>query len=159
VDDHPAQDDAQERANGQAEDVQVGGGEEQGGDDDRRPDRETAPQAGEDRAAVERLLADAGEYADPWYGPIAITESQGSLTINFKQTPGMIGPLEHWAYDTFVARWPDPMIEPALVTFALDAAGKPARITMKAFSPVADFSFDYHDLEFTPVAVPPAAQE
>ena len=23
---------------------------------------------------------------------------------------------------------------------------------MKAFSPLADFSFDYHDLEFTPVA-------
>ena len=23
---------------------------------------------------------------------------------------------------------------------------------MKAYSPVADFSFDYHDLEFTPVA-------
>jgi hypothetical protein len=38
------------------------------------------------------------------------------------------------------------------VTFALDAAGKPARITMKAYSPVADFSFDYHDLEITPVA-------
>jgi CubicO group peptidase (beta-lactamase class C family) len=92
----------------------------------------------------------AGEYADPWYGPISITEKDGALSIDFRQTPGMIGPLEHWAHDTFVARWPDPLIEPAFVTFALDAAGKPARITMKAFSPVADFSFDYHDLEFTP---------
>lgn len=95
----------------------------------------------------------SGAYADPWYGPIEITESDGKLAIDFRQTPGMIGPLEHWAYDTFVARWPDPMMEPAFVTFALDAAGKPARITLKAFSPVADFSFDYHDLEFTPVAV------
>ena len=69
----------------------------------------------------------------------------------------MVAPLEHWAYDTFVARWPDPLIEPAFVTFALDAAGKPARITMKAYSPVADFSFDYHDLEITPVAAKPAA--
>ena len=66
----------------------------------------------------------------------------------------MTGPLEHWAYDTFVARWPDRLIEPAFVTFALDTEGKPARITMKAFSPVADFSFDYHDLEFTPVTPP-----
>jgi CubicO group peptidase (beta-lactamase class C family) len=98
------------------------------------------------------LPAYAGGYADPWYGPIAITETNGSLTIEFRQTPGMVGPLEHWAYDTFVARWPDPLMEPAFVTFALDAAGKPARITMKAYSPVADFSFDYHDLEFTPVA-------
>lgn len=93
----------------------------------------------------------AGTYSDPWYGPIAITESAGKLSIDFRQTPGMVGPLEHWAYDTFVARWPDPLMEPAFVTFALDAAGKPARITMKAYSPVADFSFDYHDLEFTPL--------
>ncbi len=100
------------------------------------------------------LAGYAGEYADPWYGPIAITESNGALTIDFRQTPGMVGPLEHWAYDTFVARWPDPLMEPAFVTFALDASGKPARITMKAYSPVADFSFDYHDLEFTPVAAP-----
>jgi hypothetical protein len=69
----------------------------------------------------------------------------------------MVGPLEHWSYDTFVARWPDPLIEPAFVTFSLDAAGKPARVTMKAYSPVADFSFDYQDLEFTPVAPAAAA--
>ncbi len=103
-----------------------------------------------------QLAGYAGAYADPWYGPIAVSESNGSLTIDFKQTPGMIGPLEHWAYDTFVARWPDPLMEPAFVTFALDADGRPARISMKAFSPVADFSFDYHDLEFTPVAAPSA---
>ncbi len=93
------------------------------------------------------LAGYAGAYADPWYGPIAITEKDGVLSIDFRQTPGMVAPLEHWAYDTFLARWPDPLIEPAFVTFALDAAGKPARITMKAYSPVADFSFDYHDLE------------
>ncbi len=125
--------------------------------------RTTAGLEGLRAAAAERpksspslpLAAYAGDYADPWYGPIAITEANGSLAIDFKQTPGMVGPLEHWAYDTFVARWPDPSsMEPAYVTFALDASGKPARITMKAFSPVADFSFDYHDLEFTPVAAP-----
>jgi CubicO group peptidase (beta-lactamase class C family) len=97
-----------------------------------------------------------GSFEDPWYGPIAVTESNGELAIDFRQTPGMVGPLEHWAYDTFVARWPDPLMEPAFVTFALDAEGKPARITMKAYSPVADFSFDYHDLDFTPVAEKPA---
>ena len=103
------------------------------------------------------LAGYAGDYADPWYGPIAITESGGTLSIDFRQTPGMVAPLEHWAYDTFVARWPDPLIEPAFVTFALNASGKPARITMKAYSPVADFSFDYQDLEITPVPAKPAA--
>ena len=97
------------------------------------------------------LAGYAGSYADSWYGSIAIKEAAGALSIDFQQTPGMTGPLEHWAYDTFIVRWPDPLIEPAFVSFSLDAQGKPARITMKAVSPLADFSFDYHDLEFTPV--------
>jgi len=98
------------------------------------------------------LAGYAGTYADPWYGPIAIKAEGDRLTIDFQQTPGMVAPLEHWAYDTFVARWSDGITEPAYVTFNLDAAGKPTRITMKAVSPVADFSYDFHDLEFTPVA-------
>ena len=93
----------------------------------------------------------AGNYADPWYGPIAISEKDGSLAIDFLQTPGMTGPLEHWAHDTFIVHWPDPLIEPAFVNFALDFEGKPREITMKAVSPVADFSFDYDDLLFTPL--------
>lgn len=98
------------------------------------------------------LAAYAGKYADPWYGPIEIREEGGRLVIDFLQTPGMSGPLEHWAYDTFIARWTDPVIEPAYVSFALDPDGRPTQITMKAVSPVADFSFDYHDLLFRPVA-------
>ena len=61
----------------------------------------------------------AGEYADSWYGPIAIAQRDGRLTIDFKQTPGMTGELTHWQYDTFKAEWRDPLIEPAYVTFAL----------------------------------------
>jgi CubicO group peptidase (beta-lactamase class C family) len=100
------------------------------------------------------LPAYAGRYTDVWYGPIEITEDSGALAIDFLQTPGMRAKLEHWAYDTFVARWQDPLTEPAYVTFSLDAGGQPERITMKAVSPVADFSYDYHHLEFRPV--PPA---
>ena len=44
----------------------------------------------------------------------------------------MGGALEHWQYDTFVTRFDDKTIEPAYVTFALDADGKVERITMKA---------------------------
>ena len=62
----------------------------------------------------------------------------------------MQGTLEHWQYDTFIARWDDRTIEPAYVTFALDAKGAIDRITMKAASPLADFSYDYQDLLFRP---------
>lgn len=94
----------------------------------------------------------AGAYADPWYGPIAITERKGALRIDFRQTPNMAGNLEHWQYDTFRTHWDDATIEDAYVTFALDAEGKVDRITMKPVSPLADFSYDFQDLLITPMA-------
>lgn len=96
----------------------------------------------------------AGSYADPWYGAIAVSDAGGKLRIDFRQTPNMAGTLSHWQYDTFRADWDDASIEPAYVTFALDANGKVARITMKPVSPLADFSYDYQDLSFAPAAAP-----
>jgi hypothetical protein len=64
----------------------------------------------------------------------------------------MLGKLTHWQYDTFRVDWRDPLIEPAYVTFALTAKGTIDRVTMRAVSPLADFSFDYQDLELRPVA-------
>jgi hypothetical protein len=64
----------------------------------------------------------------------------------------MGGTLEHWQYDSFTTKFDDKTIEPAYVNFGLDADGKVERITMKPVSPLADFSYDYQDLLFTPVA-------
>lgn len=93
----------------------------------------------------------AGTYVDPWYGRIEVSQTKGGLAIDFKSTPRMSGALAHWQYDSFVTRFTDKTIEPAYVTFALDADGKVSGVTMKAVSPIADFSYDYHDLSFTPV--------
>lgn len=93
----------------------------------------------------------AGRYADAWYGPMTITRgADGKLVMNFTQTPGMSGELTHWQYDTFRVTWRDRLIEPAYVTFALNADGNVDRITMRPVSPLADFSFDYQDLNFRP---------
>ncbi|MCW5572685.1 MAG: serine hydrolase [Steroidobacteraceae bacterium] len=110
---------------------------------------------GTERAAVGPSLAlerYTGTYADAWYGNIEVTKEGEDLRIDFRSTPRMAGRLEHWQYDTFVTRFDDPTIEPAYVTFTLDASGKIDRVKMKAVSPVADFSWDYHDLDFEPVA-------
>lgn len=97
-------------------------------------------------------LADyAGDYADPWYGPISIKLSGRKLAIDFRQTPGMSGTLEPWSRDTFRTAWDDKNIEPAYLTFAFGADGGVERIKLRAVSPLADFSYDYQDLEFTPV--------
>ena len=97
----------------------------------------------------------AGDYADPWYGPISIRAQGGKLVLDFKGTPNLTGELEHFQYDTFRTRWNDRTMEPAYVTFAIGAEGRVERITMKAVSPLADFSYDFHDLLFTPVAAKP----
>ena len=95
----------------------------------------------------------AGQYRDPWYGRMTVRRGKAGLAIDFNDTPRMEGPLVHYQYDTFIARFTDRNIEPAYVTFGLDAEGKVERISMKPVSPTADFSFDYQDLNFTPVAV------
>jgi CubicO group peptidase (beta-lactamase class C family) len=92
----------------------------------------------------------AGRYVDAWYGAIAIESTAKGLRIDFTNTPNMGGNLQHWQYDTFIARFDDPNIEAAYVTFAIGSDGKVERITMKPVSPIADFSFDYQDLLFTP---------
>jgi hypothetical protein len=92
-----------------------------------------------------------GTYADPWYGNIEVGVQKGALTIDFKPTPRMAGTLQHWQYDTFITHLDDNTIEPAYVTFSLDADGEVDRITMKPVSPLADFSYDYQDLLFTPL--------
>ena len=94
----------------------------------------------------------AGTYSDPWYGNIEVSLVKGKLAIDFKSTPNMGGPLDHWQYDSFTTRFTDKSIEPAYVTFGLNADGKVDRITMKAVSPIADFSYDYQDLLFMPAA-------
>jgi CubicO group peptidase (beta-lactamase class C family) len=93
----------------------------------------------------------AGTFSDPWYGNLEIAAVGGKLSIDFRSTPRMTGTLEHWQYDTFITHFDDKTIEPAYVTFNLDADGKIERITLKAASPLADFSYDYQDLLFRPV--------
>ena len=94
----------------------------------------------------------AGDYVDPWYGKISVKQSSGRLTIDFPRSKGMNGTLQHWQYDTFKTNFVDKQIEPAFVTFGIGAEGQVERVTMKAVSPIADFSYDYQDLNFVPVA-------
>jgi CubicO group peptidase (beta-lactamase class C family) len=100
------------------------------------------------------LASYAGRYRDAWYGDIRIEEDHGKLYIYFTHSPDLAGKLEHWQYDTFVARWQKrAMNADAYVTFTLGPEGKVEEMRMKAVSPLTDFSFDFHDLLFRPVAI------
>jgi CubicO group peptidase (beta-lactamase class C family) len=91
------------------------------------------------------LAAYIGRYRDPWYGDVAVSERGGRLWIDFTRTPVFKGPLEPWGPDTFRTRWAKGAGEDAIVTFLL-AGERVAGIKMKALSPLADFSYDFHDL-------------
>ena len=94
----------------------------------------------------------AGKYVDEWYGEIAIEEQDGALRIRFTKTPLLQGTLEHWQYDSFVARWDDRELRAdAFVTFALNPDGSIDQAKMRAVSASTDFSFDFHDLLLKPV--------
>lgn len=92
-----------------------------------------------------------GLYRDPWYGDMRITRRGQTLHIAMLKSPAMRGPLEVWGPEVFRTRFPDRSLEDALVTFRLGANGQVAEVTMKAASPLADFSYDYHHLSFAPV--------
>jgi CubicO group peptidase (beta-lactamase class C family) len=94
----------------------------------------------------------AGVYQDAWYGSSTIRQQDGGLVFTLDHTPAAVGDLHYWQYDTFKAHWRDRTMEDAFLTFTLKPDGSIDHFTMKAVSPLADFSFDYQDLLFTPVA-------
>lgn len=93
----------------------------------------------------------AGRYSDSLYGNAELALESGRLVLRFSRSPALVGDLEHWQYDSFIAHWRTKHIEDAYVTFALNPDGSIDRFEMAAVSPLADFSFDYQDLLFRPV--------
>jgi CubicO group peptidase (beta-lactamase class C family) len=98
------------------------------------------------------LTAYAGRYRDDWYGDIVVEDRGGKLGISFTHTKQLTGGLEHWQYDTFIARWRDRTLNAdAYVTFYLGADGAIEDVRIKPVSPLTDFSFDFQDLHPRPV--------
>jgi CubicO group peptidase (beta-lactamase class C family) len=98
------------------------------------------------------LVAYAGTYRDAWYGDVSIADEGGRLVMRFSKTPLLVGDLEHWQYDTFVARWRERELRAdAFVTFSLKPDGTIDQAKMQAVSPSTDFSFDFQDLLLVPI--------
>ena len=94
------------------------------------------------------LEAYVGAYRDLWYGDIFIELVGECLHFRSARTPQLSGPLEHFQFDTFIARWTDrQLMADAYVSFSLTPEGSVDRIAMKAVSPATDFSYDFHDLD------------
>lgn len=94
----------------------------------------------------------AGRYRDPWYGDIVVARKGNDLAIDFTRTPVFKSLLEPFGVDAFRTRFARGAGEDAVVSFAVKD-GVVAGVTMKALSPLADFSFDFQDLAFVPVGL------
>ena len=91
----------------------------------------------------------SGEYIDPWYGLVTIEQREDGLFIDMSRSEVLDAPLIAVAPDRFVARWPDRSLNAdAYVDFTVED-GQVTGMTMQAVSETTDFSFDFHDLDFT----------
>ena len=93
-----------------------------------------------------------------WRGEATIAEDGGHLVLHISHSPSLVADLAHWQQDTFVGKWRDRTVPDAYVTFVLSPEGAVDEIRMRPVSPNADFSYDFQDLLFRPVARPAAGQ-
>jgi CubicO group peptidase (beta-lactamase class C family) len=72
----------------------------------------------------------AGTYQSLVYGTGEIEKNNGELVLQLSAHPQILGKLEHWQYDTFVAKWNHVVWRESLVYFDLDDKGKVAQFRM-----------------------------
>ena len=90
-----------------------------------------------------------GRYSDAWFGEISLVLKDRKLRFASKRSPRLSGEMFPYKANSFIVRWDDRSMDAdAFVNFQLDVDGRPQGFTMKAISPLTDFSYDFHDLEF-----------
>jgi len=108
-----------------------------------------AQQSGKTKADISLFT---GTYRDPWFGDITISVKNGKPWFDSKRSPKLTGELFYYKGNTFVVKWNDRSMDAdAFLNFSLNEEGKAAGIKMRAISPLTDFSYDFHDLDFIKV--------
>lgn len=86
-----------------------------------------------------------GTYKSKLYGEATVGLKDGSLYLQFVQTPIFHGKLNHWHYDTFSIELLDvPSLPEGKVNFVLNAAGEVEQLRVDIPNP----DFDFTELEF-----------
>lgn len=113
---------------------------------------ETKAEAARNKAPLPLpLAAYEGAFKDPWYGEVILRLEGQGLVLQMGRTPAMKADLAHWQFETFRAVFRDPDLPDALLSFQRDPSGKIERLRMTPASDLADFSFDFGDLDLRPV--------
>ena len=90
-----------------------------------------------------------GTFKDNWFGEVTIYEQKGKWYFASKRSKRLVGEI-FWQKDrSFVVKWNVRSFNAdAHIFFDLDADGTINHFKMKAISPMTDFSYDFHDLDF-----------
>ncbi|MFV0184615.1 serine hydrolase [Empedobacter falsenii] len=90
-----------------------------------------------------------GTYKDNWFGDVEIYEKKGKLIFEAKRSPQLTGEISFYKDNTYAVKWYNRYFHADAFVFAEMKDGKMTGFTMKAISPMTDFSYDFHDLDFT----------
>lgn len=89
------------------------------------------------------------KYRDSWFGDVTISLENGKLFFKSVRSPRMRGEVLPYRGNLFIVRWEDRSFDAdAFINFSFGFDGTPSGFTMKAISPLTDFSFDFQDLDF-----------
>lgn len=90
-----------------------------------------------------------GTFKDAWFGNVIISDVNGKIHFQAKNSPKLRGDMTYYKGNTFIVKWYDRSLDAdAFVNFNLDNNGKADGFKMTAISPLTDFSFDFQDLDF-----------
>ncbi|HEY4965401.1 MAG TPA: serine hydrolase, partial [Puia sp.] len=91
----------------------------------------------------------AGRYRDPWLGEVTISGKNGKFFFVSSRSPKLSGELFPYKENSFVVKWKDRSMDAdAFLIFRLNENGIAEGMSMKAISPLTDFSYDFQDLDF-----------
>jgi CubicO group peptidase (beta-lactamase class C family) len=91
-----------------------------------------------------------GTYTDNWFGEVAIYDKKGKMYFSSKRSPRLTGEILYYKEQNFVVKWNVRSFHAdSHIFFDLDENGNANHFKMKAISPLTDFSYDFHDLDFT----------
>lgn len=86
-----------------------------------------------------------GTYNDLWFGEVSVFEKKGKFYFSSKRSPKLTGEIFYYKENTFAVKWNIRSFHAdSFIFFDADAN----HFKMKAISPLTDFSYDFHDLDF-----------
>jgi CubicO group peptidase (beta-lactamase class C family) len=91
-----------------------------------------------------------GTFKDNWFGEVTLFEKKGKLYFTSKRSPRLTGEVFFYKDRNFVVKWNERSFHAdAHIFFDIAENDSLNNFKMKAISPLTDFSYDFHDLDFT----------